>query len=60
MLLGTGWRYIFERYLPINENVNLYAFGGYTYRNGESAANFHASLIMQTIFPMSIPKDFCR
>ncbi len=26
--------------LPINENVNLYAFGGYTYRNGESAANF--------------------
>jgi iron complex outermembrane receptor protein len=26
--------------LPINELVNLYAFGGYTYRNGESAANF--------------------
>jgi iron complex outermembrane recepter protein len=26
--------------LPINESVNLYAFGGYTFRNGESAANF--------------------
>jgi iron complex outermembrane receptor protein len=26
--------------LPISEQVNLYAFGGYTYRNGESAANF--------------------
>jgi iron complex outermembrane recepter protein len=26
--------------IPISEIVNLYAFGGYTYRNGESAANF--------------------
>jgi iron complex outermembrane recepter protein len=26
--------------LPLSESVNLYAFGGYTFRNGESAANF--------------------
>jgi iron complex outermembrane receptor protein len=26
--------------LPISSLINLYAFGGWTYRNGESAANF--------------------